>query len=214
MMPRHVDDIALRKILHDLHVAYQSRPGEIAFEQIVTQHGILGDAASDRRFEGIDVINALAGERAFAEKILVDIGYREYIRVESGAAGIYLLIECALAAAWKRDRHPRLHDSVTAGYPAGSGIEYWLVERVRQLAGQFSGGIARQQGIGVEHDDISYALRQIRGNIHKGCIRRPAEQPVEFVKLATLALPAHPHGFGGVPSAGAMQQHEPVVAVP
>ena len=100
-MPRHVHDIALREFLHHLHVAHQPRAGEIAFEEIVAQHGILGDAPFDRRFESIDMVDALAGEGAFAEQVLIDVGYCKHIRIETGTAGVYLLVKRAPAAIGK-----------------------------------------------------------------------------------------------------------------
>ena len=82
------------------------------------------------------------------------------------------------------------------------------------LANKFLGGISRQQRIGIKHDNVTYSFRQVRRNIQEGSVRRAAQKPVQLMKFAALAFPAHPHAFAGVPLAGAVQQQEPLVAMP
>jgi hypothetical protein len=69
----HVGAVARRVILIQLHIAQQSGAGVASLEKIVTEDAILRKAPAKRLLEGIDVVDSLADERAFAEHVLVDI---------------------------------------------------------------------------------------------------------------------------------------------
>ena len=51
-----------------------------AFEQVVGEQGVLGDAADEGGGERIDVEEALAREDALAEEVLVGVGDRRWCR--------------------------------------------------------------------------------------------------------------------------------------
>ena len=53
-----------RELVEQLDVRDQAGPGEDAFEQVVAQERVLGDAVGHRRLEGIDVVDPLAGVAA------------------------------------------------------------------------------------------------------------------------------------------------------
>src|SRR5690606_40938393 len=64
------DEIAGRVVLDQLDVGDEGRARQRAFDQVVAEHGILGDAVLERRFHGVDVVKPLAGEGALAEQVL------------------------------------------------------------------------------------------------------------------------------------------------
>jgi hypothetical protein len=94
--PAHVGAVADRVILVQLHIAQQSRAGVAAFEKIVAKDAILGEAPAKRLLEGIDVVDSLADERAFAEHVLVDIRDRARIGVDARLAAIQARIARAV----------------------------------------------------------------------------------------------------------------------
>ena len=82
---------------------------------------------------------------------------------------------------------------------------------MRHLADQPPHGVARQPRVGVEGEDIADVLRKRwlgAGQRHERGVCGPAQQSVQFVELAALALPANPAPFAFVPNPSAMQQEE------
>ncbi len=105
--------------------------------------------------------------------------------------------------------HPGLHDGVALDHAAELVVEPGPVQRVGHLADQPAHGLPRQAGVGVQGDHIAHALRQ-GGGSQEGRVGGAAQQPIEFVELAALALPADPAPLSLVPQAFAVQQHEAV----
>jgi len=77
------DVVARRKFVDDFDVGHQSCARIYAFEQIVTEKRIVGDASSERRLEHVDIVNSLAAIGAFAEQILIDVGDRASVWVDA-----------------------------------------------------------------------------------------------------------------------------------
>ena len=75
------------KFVKQLNVRGQGDPGKNTFEKIVAQEGVLGHFPRQRRFKGIDVVNAFAGVRAFLEQILVNIRNSRRIGIDPTRAG-------------------------------------------------------------------------------------------------------------------------------
>ena len=94
----------------------------------------------------------------------------------------------------QRGRDARLQHAVALDDAAGRRIETRPVERVRHLADQPLGRVARQARVGIEGDDIADVGRQRRAarRSQERRVGRAAQQAVELVELAALALPAHP----------------------
>ena len=67
-------------------IARQSGSHVTPFEQIVAKDAIGGQPMSKRFFERVDVVNAFADERTFAERILVDVRHGTRIRIDAGVA--------------------------------------------------------------------------------------------------------------------------------
>ena len=118
-----------------------------------------GTRPGERGLEGVDVVDALAGVGAFAEQVLVDVGDRGRVRID--AAG-------PEKTRWKSEpSRPIGSDGVTRGcstrvaldHAAGRRIEARPVERMRHLADQPLGRVARQPRVGVERDHVADAGR-------------------------------------------------------
>ena len=114
VLPPRVREHARGIVVHDLDVADQRRPRVEAFEQVVRQQRVLGHAAVERRRERVDVVQALAGEDALAEQVLVDVGDGRGVRIDAGVAGVDPGEERSGRA---RHRHAdaRLEDAVAGG---------------------------------------------------------------------------------------------------
>src|SRR5688572_3287835 len=80
----HVRAVARRILLVQLDIAQQPGARITAFQQVVAENAVLRKASLERALERIDVIDALADERAFAEEILVRVGNGARVRVDAG----------------------------------------------------------------------------------------------------------------------------------
>ena len=85
MPAAHVRAVAGRIFLVQLHIAQQPRPRVAPFQKIVAEDPVLGETPVERLLERIDLIDALADERAFAEQVLVNIGDGAGIRIDAGS---------------------------------------------------------------------------------------------------------------------------------
>ncbi len=189
------DVVAGGKLLDHLDIGGEAGAGEDAFEQIVAEQRVLRHAAGERRLEGIDVVDALAGVGALAEQVLVDVGDRRRVGIDAAGAGEDPLIERSFAPDRQRGRDARLQDGVAVDDP--------LLAVVEAAAGSADAPSCRPAGarhraaggIGIERDDVAHIgrhLRRVAGDRHEGGVGGAAQQPVEFVQLAALALPSHP----------------------
>ncbi|MCY1284316.1 hypothetical protein D9M70_332150 [compost metagenome] len=221
MLAPRGDVVAGREFLDHLDVRRQPRAREHALEQIVAEHRVLGNAPGERGLEGIDVVDALAGVGAFAEQVLVDVGHRGRVGVHAAGAGRQALVERAFAAQRQRRRHARLQDGVAAHHALFGIAPAHAVQGVGHLADQAQRRVARQPGVGIQRDDVAHAgqdvgLPRFVGSTaiqrHEAGVGGAAQQPVEFVEFATLALPAHPAVLAGVEPAPAVQQVEALAA--
>ena len=79
----HVGAIASRIFLIQLHVAQQPGAGVAPFQKIVAENAVFGEAPVERPLECIDIVDALADERAFVEQVLVYIGNGARVRVDA-----------------------------------------------------------------------------------------------------------------------------------
>lgn len=82
----HGHVVAGRKVLHHLHVRSQAGARQHALEQVVAEQRVLGHAPGQRGFEGVHVVDALAGVRALAKQVLVHVRHRGRIRVHAARA--------------------------------------------------------------------------------------------------------------------------------
>ena len=76
-------------------------------------------------------------------------------------------------------------------------------------------GVPRQLRVGVERDHVADVRRhggRLRIGVEEGGVGRTAQQPVQFVELAALALPADPPSFAFVPDPPAVKQQKAFAA--
>ena len=99
----------------------------------MTEQGALRDPLVERRFEHVDVVDALPGVRAFAEQILVHVGDCEGVRVQSAGAGEHALEQRSVTTRWQRRRDSRLKHAVSLDHAAADRIQPRTVEGMRHL---------------------------------------------------------------------------------
>ena len=86
MSPIDVHAVAGRIFFVEFYVADESAAGVTRFQQVVTQHSVLREAPGQGPLEGIYVVNSFADKRAFAENILIYVGHRPGIGIDSRVA--------------------------------------------------------------------------------------------------------------------------------
>src|ERR1700733_13516360 len=107
MLPRGRDFVVRRKFVEELDVASERGAREDAFEQIVAQQGVLPDLARHRRLKRIQIVNSLPGVRTLVKQILINIGNRRSVWIDSTRPGENTLEEGAFTIGGKRRADPR-----------------------------------------------------------------------------------------------------------
>ena len=79
--------VARRKLLDHLDVGDEAGARERPLEEVVAEQRTFGHAPLERGFEGIDVVDALAGVGAFAEKVLVHVGDGGGVGIDTPGGG-------------------------------------------------------------------------------------------------------------------------------
>ena len=210
MIARCAHVVARRKFFDDFDIGDESRARECPFEQIVTEQRALRHAIRQRRLERIDVVDAFAGVRAFAEQILIDVGDGRAVRIDARHAGEDALEQRAFATDGQRRRHSRLQYGVAFDDAARGRVEARMIERMRELADQASHGFSRQACICIERDDVANIRRNgQRAPVSMNVVSRCAtQQLIQLMQFAALALPAHPLLLPFAPDTAAMQHIE------
>ena len=208
-------DVTRRILIVDDHVGGEAGPRVIPLDQVVRQQRVFREAAVCCQLEGVQVVDALAGEAPLAKEILVHVGDGGRVRVHTRVPRRNGR-EARAMGAWQGYADSRLQYPVPVHDATECGIVPGPIERVGERAHERCRRIRRQHGIGVERDDVPHVaeLRRVAADGRKG-VRRPATQePVEVPQLAALALPSHPDALPLVPAAGSVQQVELVRRVP
>ena len=73
MAPVHVGAVARRIFFIQLHITQQATARVTPFQQVMAEDFIFREAAIQRSFERLYVINTLADERPFLEHVLIDV---------------------------------------------------------------------------------------------------------------------------------------------
>src|SRR5688572_7522298 len=182
-----------------------------AFDQIVREQHVRWKSAVRRALEGVDVVNPLAGETAFAVKILVHIRDCSRIRIDAGVTRVNGGEPRAMRAR-QRHANSRLQNSVAARHAAGARIDLCMIERMRNRTYQKSRAAWRKDGIRVERDDVAnFPQRGRLADYRLERSRLTADESVEISELSAFPFPTHPHAFLLIPQARSMEQEECVV---
>ena len=151
----HVRAVARRILLVQLHVAQQAGARIAAFQQIVAEDAVLGKAPSERALERIDVVDALADERAFAEQILVHVGNGARVRIDAGLARRTAARSASVGSCATRGEMLTAMTRLRA-------IAVLAIQRVRHRADELARRIARQLRVGVERDHVPHVSQHLR----------------------------------------------------
>src|ERR1700691_6796126 len=104
MLPRGRDFVVRREFVEELNVGGERSAREDAFEQIVAQQGVLFNLARHRRLKRVQIVNSLPGVRTLVKQILINIGNRRSVWIDSARPGKNSLVERAFAIGGERRR--------------------------------------------------------------------------------------------------------------
>ncbi len=213
MLAPGVGVVARRELVEQFDVGHQPAAGVVPLDQIVTEDVVVGEGVADGGLEGVNVVDALAGEAAAAEQVLVDVRHRGRVRVKAGRPGQDAREQRARRGE-QVEADPRLQHPVAGDDATLRRVEGRPVERVGQGGDQPARRLARQPSVGVEGDDEANPRQptQVAAPDGIGGVGRAAQQAVELAELAALPLPAHPAPFRRVPDAAAVEEVEAVGA--
>ena len=211
VLPATVGQHARRVVVHDFDICHEPGARIQPFEQVVRQERILRHAALQCRGECVDVVESLANEDAFVEEILVQVGYRRRVRVDPRVSRVRAG-EQRPRCTRHRDADTRLKNAVAVGHATDRGIEVRAIQRMRQDADQFPGGLSRQARVGIQRQAVpdSWKDRERAGLHDEARVRRPSQQAVELFELAAFPFPAHPRVLARIPAPCAVEQEEAV----
>ena len=104
-----------------------------------------------------------------------------------------------------------MQDGVAVDDTPHIGVEAGPVQRMRHLADQATHCVARQSGVRIKRHDVANAHRCSRrseAHVHESGVGRAAQQAIQFVELAALALPSDPPRFTLIPDATPVQKEK------
>ena len=203
-----------------MHLAEQARPGESAFDKVVTENAVVRKTGAGGTLEGVHVVDALADEGPLAEQVLVHVGHASGIGVDARFATEQFGIGRQFGAG-QSHTHQGLKNAVARDHALPGGIVHRMVEGVGHSPDEFARGVSGEHGVRVQGDDVAHG----RPGHTLGIGRRPArqqqkavavlaaQQAVELGQFAALALVSHPHPFAFVPQAGAVTQEKAFAAL-
>ena len=208
--PRRGDVGVERRVLHDRDVGDRGTAGQRAFEQVVAQHLALRQTPAEHRVHGLDVEQALAGERALAEQVLVDLGAGDAVRVDAALAGEQPVVKGHLLGRAQGSGDVRLQDAVAVLDAPAVGREARPVVRMRGDADEVAEAPGRQPGVAVEREHVAHAGpdRGDPAQVDEGAGRIFGQHPEQLFELAALPLPADPALLRFGEAAFAVQQDE------
>ena len=143
-------------VVDDFDVGGQAGAGVGAFDEVMAEQGIAGEALFEHGVEGRDFVDAFAGEAAFGVEVLIDVGDGARVDVEAGLAGVDVG-HARLRGGVDADADARLQDAVAFGDDAAFGVDDGAIERVHHGADHGVGGAAGELGVGVEGDDVAHS---------------------------------------------------------
>ncbi len=121
VLPTSESQIAGRIVVVHFYVGRESGARPRPFDQIVAEQRVLRESPVRRFLERVDIVDPLPGEAALSVQILVHIGHRGRVRIDTRVAGVDRREE-GLVRARERNSHARLDNSVTLGDPSDALI--------------------------------------------------------------------------------------------
>ncbi len=183
----------------------------------MAQDPVVRKAPAQCLLEGVDIVDALADERALAEHVLVGIRDGACVGIDARLAAEQLRIARAIRPR-QAGGHARLQDAVTGHHPAFCRVVAGTVQRMLHGADQLPRRIARQLRVRVQGDHIPHVTQGRRVTDHErkavlgAAPAGAAQQGVQVRQLAALALVTHPAAFPRIPPSRTVEQEEPVAA--
>ncbi len=150
-----VVDVVGWVVVEQLEVVDKSATYVAALDKVVAEDEVLWESAFQHLLEHMQVVDALATERAFVEYILIKLETGGGINVEAAQSGEEL---CVAAFVGNLNIHvnTRLHNAVAGIYTTAVVAELGAVEGVRHGADEFLCRVKHQLGVSVEGDDELY----------------------------------------------------------
>ena len=212
MSPVDVHVVAGRMFFVEFHVADQGGAGMTCFQQIVAEHGVLGEASLHGPLERIHVVDSFSDERAFPKDILIHVGHFPRVGIDARITG-EKSHEPGTSGARQAHADSRLQDAVAFVDNLARGIEHRAVQRMGHRAHELPGSLTRELGVGVERDDILDRRENggVADDLGEAFAGASAQQRVELGEFSPLALVAHPQPFAGVPAAWPVKQKEEIM---
>ncbi len=152
---------ARRVVVEDFDVGRERRSQERALDEVVREQRVLGEALFQHAEEHAELEDALAGEAALAEHVLVGVRGGADVGVEPCRARVHPGVQ-ALARPRQGHAHARLHEPV-AGLDARLSVTPpRAVERIRDRRDELARAVPGQLGVGVERDDERHVAPERR----------------------------------------------------
>ncbi len=178
----------------------------------MTENSIVGESRTEHFVEYIDIIDAFADKGPLAEQILINIGNRSRIGVDSPLIGVHPGIQGTVHSG-KTHCYPRLQHAIAADDALFFLIITGMIQRMRHGFDKLSGRFTRQLRIRIERNDV-FDPGKHRGtpcNQFKTTVRFPAQQPVQVRQFAAFAFISHPDSFLRIPEARTVKQKKTVI---
>src|SRR5262245_26897222 len=100
MLAGRGDRVVRGKFIEEFDIGDQSRARKDAFEEIVTQQGILRHPPGESCLKCIDVVDPFANVGSLAKKVLVNVGDCSGIRINAARTGEDTLEKRSFAIGW------------------------------------------------------------------------------------------------------------------
>ena len=117
MLAAGVRVVAGREVVEQLGVAQQAAAGEVPLDEVVAEDEVLGEGVPGGGLEGVDVVDALAGEAADPEEVHVGVGGGRRVGVDA-PRGRQQRGEPRMRGRREVEAHPRLQDAVSLDHAA------------------------------------------------------------------------------------------------
>ena len=199
--------VVLRIAFEEHDVGGQRRATVDPLEEVVADERVLRDATFDAAHERVHVVDAFADVDPGTEEVLIDLGAGVGVDVEADVPGEDAR-EQRLAGARRRGLDARLDDRVARDDATRGGVEDRAIQRMGEESHQPTRTAHRQLGIAVERDDEADA-QEAFGFSDMAAVARliiAAEQSIELLELAALALPADEALLAVAPAGVAVQE--------